>query len=197
MESSSPNITPNKWLNYFKSLLFDERQTGPINEQDNTSSWEETDQLNLPITQEEVIISINKQSSGKSPGPDGLCIELFKNVATEIAPVPTRIFNIVFVKGVFPKSWGESIICPIHKSGTVHDSGDYRGISLLNIMYKIMSITGPRKMVRLMRVKQVFERVIRQLTIYSLYKQWFKSIYQDQGDVFIVFILTFVKLSIK
>ena len=51
----------------------------------------------------------------------------------------TRIFNTVFVKGLFPKSWGESIICPIHKSGTVHDSRDYRGISLLNTMYKIMS----------------------------------------------------------
>ena len=138
-ERSNPNITPNEWLNYFKSLLFDERQTGPINEQDNTGSWEETDQLNLPITQDEVISSINKQLSGKSPGPDGLCIELFKNVATEIAPILTRIFNIVFVKGVFPKTWGESIICPIHKSGTVHDPGNYRGISLLNTMYKIMS----------------------------------------------------------
>ena len=204
MESICPNISPNEWLNYFKSLLFDERQTGPINEQDNIGSWEETDQLNLPITQEEVIISINTQSSGKSPGPDGLCIELFKNVATEIAPVLTRIFNIVFVKGVFPKSWGESIICPIHKS--VHDPGDYRGISLLNTMYKIMSKIISTRLYNwaeengkidegqagFRKGYSTFDNIF---TLQAMVQKYLSR--PGGGGGFIVFILTFVKLSIK
>ena len=68
-----------------------------------------------------------------------MTVELFKNVATEIGPKLTRTFNIILEKGVFPKLWGVRIICPIHKSGTIHYPGKYRGISLLYTMYKIKS----------------------------------------------------------
>ena len=39
----------------------------------------------------------------------------------------------------FPDFWGESIIVPVHKSGNKLDPSNYRGISLINVMYKIFS----------------------------------------------------------
>ena len=35
--------------------------------------------------------------------------------------------------------WSEGLIVPIHKSGSINDPSNYRGISLINIMYKIFS----------------------------------------------------------
>ena len=35
------------------------------------------------ITNEEIISSINSIHSNKSPGPDGICIEMFKNIQNE------------------------------------------------------------------------------------------------------------------
>ena len=38
-----------------------------------------------------------------------------------------------------PKSFGESVLCPIHKSGPTNDPNNFRGIALINTMYKIFS----------------------------------------------------------
>ena len=39
-----------------------------------------------------------------------------------------------------PSSWAEALICPIHKKGDVQNCENFRGISLGNIAYKVLSI---------------------------------------------------------
>ncbi|XP_053388817.1 uncharacterized protein LOC128551895 [Mercenaria mercenaria] len=41
--------------------------------------------------------------------------------------------------GSFPDSWGRSIICPVHKSGSTGNPGNYRDISITNVTYMIFS----------------------------------------------------------
>ena len=49
------------------------------------------------------------------------------------------MFNSLLNTGVYPDAWAESILCPIYKSGSNNEPGNYRGISLISIMYKIFS----------------------------------------------------------
>jgi hypothetical protein len=42
-------------------------------------------------------------------------------------------------KEELPDQWKESIIVPVHKKGDKTDCSNYRGISLLSTLYKILS----------------------------------------------------------
>ena len=64
--------------------------------------------------------------------------EFFKSIATDIAPILKDVFNSILDSGVFPKL-GETILCPLHKSGPTSDPNNFHGISLVNTMYKIFS----------------------------------------------------------
>ena len=87
----------------------------------------------------EINLSIKTLKSGKSAGPDPLGAKFYKNTCTEISPILKDIFNSILDNGVSPKSFGESVLCPIHKSGLIIDQNNFRGIALINKMNKIFS----------------------------------------------------------
>ena len=76
---------------------------------------------------------------GKSPGPDGIEIEMFKSTLGQILPFLKTLFNDVYDRGEVPADWCESIICPIFKSGSKREPQNYRGISLMNSISKIFN----------------------------------------------------------
>ena len=96
--------------------------------------------LNEEISLSEVLASIRQLKCGKSPGPDSIGAEFYLNTATEISPILKDLFNRIFDSGIFPSSWGRSILCPIHKSGPISDPVNFRGILLINTMYKLFYI---------------------------------------------------------
>jgi len=93
--------------------------------------------LNNPILEEEIRMSILSLKSNKSPGPDGVCIEIYKSTLDIILPFLLSLFNEILDTGNFPLQWSESIITPIHKKGDKSDPRNYRGISLINSLGKI------------------------------------------------------------
>ena len=137
----TPNISDSQWYDHFKSLLFSENQNlGPQNEDDAEVHADNTDDiLNEEITIEEIISTIKSLKTGKSAGLDMISAEFYKNTATDIAPILKDVFNRILDSGVCPKSFGEAILCPLHKSGPTSDPNNFRGISLVNTMYKIFS----------------------------------------------------------
>ena len=117
--SSENQVNREDWLTYFKNLL-------------NTSSLEEHEQVSQNITQnndciehdrqitdDEIISSLKSIHSNRSPGPDGICIEMLKVTLNETLPFLNALFNTIYDTGVFPAEWSQNIICPIHKSGSM------------------------------------------------------------------------------
>ena len=97
------------------------------------------DILNEEITLDEIISSIKTLKNGKSAGPDSLNAEFYKSTCSEIAPILKDLFNSILDTGVSPKSFGETVLSPIHKSGPISDPHNFRGIALVNSMHKIFS----------------------------------------------------------
>ncbi len=49
------------------------------------------------------------------------------------------LFNIILDKGDFPTSWTVGIIIPIYKHGDIHDTDNYRGITLLSVFGNVFT----------------------------------------------------------
>ena len=133
------NISDSKWHDHFKSLLFSENQNlGPENADDIIVD-DTADILNEEITLDEIISSIKTLKNGKSAGPDSLSAEFYKSTCSEIAPILKDLFNSILDTGVSPKSFGETVLRPIHKSGPTSDPNNFRGIASVNSMHKTFS----------------------------------------------------------
>jgi hypothetical protein len=84
-------------------------------------------------------LAIEKLKSHKSPGIDQIPKEIIKEGGRKI---PYEIHNLtitIWNKEELPEEWKESFIVPIYKKGDKTECSNYRGISLLLTMYKILS----------------------------------------------------------
>ena len=54
-------------------------------------------------------------------------------------PVYIRVFNIIFMNGIFPDVWSKRIIIPIYKKGDKTNPDNYRGITLLSCLGKLFT----------------------------------------------------------
>ena len=105
----------------------------------NARRMDDSNDLNVPISNLEIRTSIDTLRINKSPGPDGICLEMFRSITdiNIILPFLKELFNEIFDTGDFPDEWGKSIITPVHKSGLINDPNNYRGISLIDSICKI------------------------------------------------------------
>ncbi len=113
--------------------------------QDSGSSFHNGGQLNLiqdilnsAITEVELDAALQNLKKGKSPGSDGVPIDVFIAMKKEITPFLTHLFNYVFENGIFPESWSTGIISPVPKVPSPKASDQFRRISLLPAVSKIL-----------------------------------------------------------
>jgi len=84
-------------------------------------------------------MTINTLKKNKSPGEDGLASELLKYGGEELIREVGKLIRDVWHKEEIPKERQLAMICPIYKKGDRSRYQNYRGISLLNTMYKVLS----------------------------------------------------------
>jgi hypothetical protein len=75
----------------------------------------------------------------KTPGTDNINTELLQVAGPQMTQ---RIQDIIFTirrSERMPNEWNKSIICPIYKKGEKSKCSNYRGISLLSTVYKILA----------------------------------------------------------
>ena len=92
-------------------------------------------ELDRPISKEEVRQLIRNLKQGEAPGLDNVCGEYLKDAEVNI----TLLFNKIYDSSCFPSVWCKSIIIPLFKRGNETDPDNYRGISLLSVVSKVFT----------------------------------------------------------
>ena len=90
------------------------------------------------ITFDEVEHMLKSLDCSKACGPDKISAQMLKYTASTIAPSIARLFNCSIHSGKLPDQWKLSMIVPIPKSSQMSEPGNYRPISLLCILGKLL-----------------------------------------------------------
>lgn len=93
---------------------------------------------NITITDGDVLEILTNLDITKAIGPDGIsprCLKAGKNILT---PHLANLFNLSLIQGKFPTTWKLAHIIPIFKKGEANLCSNYRPISLLSCVSKIM-----------------------------------------------------------
>lgn len=83
----------------------------------------------------DIILGLKVDSA---PGWDNIPTRFLRLVRTEIAPVISHLANLCFATGAFPSLLKQSIVTPVHKTGESDDANNYRPISVLPAISKII-----------------------------------------------------------
>ena len=94
--------------------------------------------LDSDISLEELKRSVFHKKNNASYGLDNVCSEAIKASFDIISPFLLKLVNQIFNSGDYPDSWGRGIIAPIFKSGDDNQAKNYRGITISNILSKVI-----------------------------------------------------------
>ena len=111
----------------------------PINENEKYQNIDSSC-LNLDITNEEVMNSIQNLKTNKTHGIDLILNEFLINSSSKMIDTFVKIFNLVLNTGHVPTEWCIGIIKPIFKNkGSPDDPNNYRGITILSCFGKLFT----------------------------------------------------------
>ena len=138
--TDNPQIISNKFNEYFANVattVANNLEPSDTNFEEympprhpNEIAWE-------PTTPNEVKLIVKKAKDVK-PGPDGIPMFLIKNNIDALSPILCSLFNKSLNTGIFPQVHKKGMIVPIFKNKDAYDVANYRPISLLNAVSKIL-----------------------------------------------------------
>jgi hypothetical protein len=132
----------NRWAEYFEEVLNKEHlscnDNGNLAPESNTEGSDEDENSEMP-TYGEVEESIKKLKNGRAPGEDNIIPEIIKYGGEQLAKKLRELTCAIWKEEEMPEDWETGIIWPIFKKGDKFDCNNYRGITLLDITYKVFS----------------------------------------------------------
>lgn len=96
--------------------------------------------LDQTPTEEEIASAIKRLNNGKAPGADGIPSEILKYGGVVLLQKVTYLVHQIWDTGAVPQNFKNAVILPLYKNkGNKNDCDNYRGISLLSSVGKILS----------------------------------------------------------
>lgn len=91
-----------------------------------------------PITEADILNAVKTKKNFSAPGPDGINNYWWKKLTTSHKHL-ARLFNTAIAEGTFPAWMCEGRTTLIYKKGDPKDPKNYRPITCLNTIYKILT----------------------------------------------------------
>ena len=132
--SRNAQETANLFNYYFNSVFLKKSDENyhPVPPVSNESITE------IILEQCEVRNALNSLNPNKAFGPDNIPTRLLKECASSIAPSLTYLFNKSLNSGNLPTEWKLSNVIPLHKKGNKSYVENYRPISLMCMVAKVL-----------------------------------------------------------
>ena len=92
----------------------------------------------ITIKEEGVEKLLRNLNPWKAPGPDGITPKILKELASELAPALTLLFQSSINSGCVPLDWRTAHVSPIFKKGERYKPANYRPISLTSVPGKLL-----------------------------------------------------------
>jgi len=92
----------------------------------------------IVITQAGVLKLLKALDPSKASGPDNISPRVLKEVAEEISPAVTLLFQASLNTGVVPGDWRTALVTPVFKKGERYKAENYRPISLTSVTCKLL-----------------------------------------------------------
>ena len=134
---ASPQDQLTKWQEYFKSNL-----AAPPQQKNTTNTQLAPDTSKIPSgapTVNEIKTAIKHLKSNKASGLDNLPPEIFKTYPHTVAKILEPLFKKVWDSGHIPSEWKKGLIIKLPKKGDLTECHNWRGITLLNTICKVLA----------------------------------------------------------
>ncbi|RVX10222.1 LINE-1 reverse transcriptase-like [Vitis vinifera] len=99
----------------------------------------EAEGLEVPFTMEEIHSALMGMNGDKAPGPDGFTGAFWQNCWEFVKEEIMDLFKEFYVQKSFEKSLNTTFLVLIPKKGGAEDLGEFRPISLLGGLYKLVA----------------------------------------------------------
>ena len=157
------NLTTRKRRIFFKNnlLVFFTKEQNP-----EVLVLDKKTEVNLPnmiITEEMVLKKILKSNVNKSSRPDEIHLQILIKLVDLVSKPLALLLNKTMDEGCIPQDWKMAYVSPIFKKGARNKAENYKPISLMSIVCKLMesfvkdSITTHMRAEILLSLKQYAE----------------------------------------
>lgn len=92
------------------------------------------------ISVSEVYYGLRSLKYSLNPGPDGIPSALLIGCCDSLCGIVHYLFNLSLNSSMFPNIWKSSFIYPLFKSGNKNNVQNYRGISKLSCLPKLLEL---------------------------------------------------------
>jgi len=99
------------------------------------------DLTTVNFTEEMIQHKLEKLLPNKSPGPDGYHPRVLKELAKSLAQPLKIIFELSMTENDFPEEWRLAHITALHKKGSRKQPGNYKPVSLIAVISKVIEST--------------------------------------------------------
>ncbi|CAB3993279.1 Hypothetical predicted protein [Paramuricea clavata] len=92
----------------------------------------------IPVTEHHIEKKLNQLKRSKAAGIDNIPPGILKDCSTVVKDPLAHIINMSLCTGVIPSEWKVAKVIPVHKKGPINDFDNYRPISILPAVTKVM-----------------------------------------------------------
>lgn len=111
-----------------------------------------------PTTESEIFKIVLSLKNGSSGGTDGLGSDIFKKNIDALKVPLTYIVNLSLKNGVFPNKCKEGKVLPLFKGGDRNEIKNYRPISILNTLSKIIEKIVKNRLTKFLDMNEILSR---------------------------------------